>query len=218
MTPDERAELVELWRQRQALMRAEGDMVRRTKALARRAGLALDDPHIIAASEPFLEAAAVLHASKLRAERRLRKLARTDPVWNWASQIRGLAELGVASVLAEAGGDLRTYSTHSKLWKRFGLAVSDDGLAQGRRGGAQALLEGFSPQRRNVIHNVAIALLRAQSPTVGPYRQVYDQRKIHEISQVSSPAHAEARAVRYMTKRVLRDLWLAARVTPPPGL
>jgi hypothetical protein len=218
MTPDERAELVELWRQRQVLSRAEGDMSRRVKALAKRAGLPLNDPYIVLAGEPFLRAGHVLHVSKLSLERRLKTLVKTEPVWQWAVNVRGLAELSVAAVLAECGGDLSTYATHSRLWKRFGLAVSDDGGAQRCRTGPLGTLEGFSPERRHIAHNLALSVLRSQTATQGPYRLLYDSRKAYELQNVSSRAHAEARTLRYLAKRILRDLWRARRDLSSAGL
>ncbi len=211
MTEAERAELVEVWRQRQVLVRAEGDMVRRIKALAKRTGLPVHDPVVMLAAEPFEAARLVLRRSRLALEKRLRLLVRGDPAWLWAKDVPGLAELGVASLIAEAGGDLRTYPTHSKLWRRLGLAVSEDGRAQGRRVGAAGELEGFSPQRRAVSYNVASALLRVQTPINGAYRQLYDQRRVHEETADIGLKHAHNRAQRYVEKRIVRDLWSAAR-------
>jgi hypothetical protein len=211
MNDAERAELVETWRQRQVLTRAEGDMVRRIKALSRRAGLPVADPLIQLAAEPFIAAVDVLHRGRLRQERQLRKLVRKDPVWEWAQAVRGLGELSVASLIAEAGGDLRTYPTHSKLWRRMGLAVSDDGRAQARRLGPAGELEGYSPQRRAVSYNLASAVLRAQTATQGVYRQIYDDRRQYEEARTQSKKHAHNRAQRYMEKRLVRDLWRAAR-------
>lgn len=211
MNDAERVLLVETWRQRQVLTRAEGDMVRRVKALSRRAGLPKDDPVILLAAEPFIAAMDVLHRARLRQERQLRRLARLDPVWEWAQDVRGLGELGVASLIAEAGGDLRAYPTHSKLWRRMGLAVSDDGRAQARRLGPAGELEGYAPQRRAVSYNLASAVLRAQSATNGFYRQIYDERRRYEEARTQSPRHAHNRAQRYMEKRLVRDFWRAAR-------
>lgn len=211
MTPDERAELVELWRQRQVLIRTEGDMTRRIYALARRVGKKPDDPIVAAAAQPFESSRVTLRSSRKSIEVKIRRLVRTDLTWSWAKTVKGLAELGVGSLIAEAGGDLLTYPTHSKLWKRMGLAVSEDGRAQRRKRGAAGELEGFSPHRRAVSYNVAVALFRIQSQVNGPYRNLYDDRRRYEESRVDNRGHAHARAMRYMEKRMLRDLWRSAR-------
>jgi hypothetical protein len=60
----------------------------------------------------------------------MRKLARQFEVWKWAKEVRGLSDLGLAVVLAEAGA-LDRYSGkngYGKLWKRLGLApITKDG-------------------------------------------------------------------------------------------
>ena len=211
MTKDERAELVELWRQRAALVRTEGDMSRRISALAGRIKKSIDDPIVTTAAAPFVSARTSIHSSRKALESRIRALVRRDPIWPWVKALPGLAELGFACILAEAGGDLLAYPTHSKLWKRMGLSVSEDGQAQRRRRGAAGELEGYSPRRRAASHTVASALFRIQSINRGQYRQIYDVRKAYEESRTLSRQHAHARAMRYMEKRVLRDLWRAAR-------
>lgn len=64
-------------------------------------------------------------------ELQMRKTARQFPVWDtWAKDIKGFSDLGLAVVIAEAGG-LERYPDCGKLWKRLGLApVSKDGKTQ----------------------------------------------------------------------------------------
>lgn len=54
-------------------------------------------------------------------ERAMRKTARSFPVWQWAKDVRGVSDLGLAVIIAEAG-PLDNYSNVGKLWKRLGLA------------------------------------------------------------------------------------------------
>jgi hypothetical protein len=81
----------------------------------------------IATSRKMGEPAEVMqHALELQ----MRKLARQFPVWQWAKDINGFSDLGVAIVIAEAGR-LDKYSDEGKLWKRLGLApVSKDGVTK----------------------------------------------------------------------------------------
>src|SRR6266550_1015709 len=60
-------------------------------------------------------------------ELQMRKTARQFPVWQWAKDVRGFSDLGLAVVIAEAGA-LDKYSDVGKLWKRLGLApITKDG-------------------------------------------------------------------------------------------
>jgi hypothetical protein len=90
-------------------------------------------------------------------EKEMRKVARQFPIWtDWALEINGLSDLGMAVIIAEAG-DLAKYSTHSKLWKRLGLAPFEKGgetqsySMWARKGGLTAdewIGAGYSPKRR----------------------------------------------------------------------
>jgi hypothetical protein len=63
--------------------------------------------------------------------------------------------------------------------------------------------------RRSVIWNQAESLFKAQGKDENalPYRVIYDDRKAHELARGLGPKHAHNRAMRHMTKALLRDLW-----------
>jgi hypothetical protein len=174
-----------------------------------------------------------------KAERAARKLARSLPVWEaWAKQVVGFSEGGLAVIVGEAG-NLSNYGTHSKLWKRMGVAVmgAGDGLDDHRQGapgsGATAadwITEGYSKRRRSMLWAYIGNPMIQQMD--GPYRAVYDARKIYEVARAQelglevapsakipakrkhefrSDGHIHLRSHRYMEKRLLRDLWQAWR-------
>lgn len=140
--------------------------------------------------------------------------AKTLPVWqSFGADVRGFGAASLGVILAEAG-DLSNYSTHSKLWKRMGLAVMD-GVRQGglRKGAAKDdwIAHGYNRQRRSRMWNIGDALIKGNRE--GRYRTIYIERKAFEVSRAPemSPMHAHLRAQRYMEKKLLRDLWGAWR-------
>lgn len=148
------------------------------------------------------------------AVKELEQLAMQLPAWrSFGEAIRGFGPVSLAVILGEAG-DLSLYSTHSKLWKRMGLAVMD-GVRQGglAKGASKEdwIVHGYSAQRRSRMWNIGDALIKGNRE--GKYRTAYLERKAYEIARDPEikPIKAHRRAQRYMEKRLLRDLWQAWR-------
>lgn len=164
------------------------------------------------------------HAALLR----MNKLVRQLPVWpSWAKDIHGLGEASLGTIVGEAG-NLSNYATHSKLWKRMGLAVLDGVRQGGLKSNASAekwIAHGYSGQRRSYVFVIGEVMIRG-----GTYRAVYDQCKQREIDKAAargqtvepasartkndpdhfmSVGHVHNRAKRAMEKKLLRDLWRA---------
>jgi hypothetical protein len=204
--------------------------------IERRARLLIADP----ASSPF---EAVITASQAAAEpfakverqclRKMTRRAEILPVWEaFGRDIRGFGAGSLAVIVGEAG-DLDSYATHSRLWKRMGLAVID-GVRQGglrsSAGREQWITHGYSPIRRSRMWNIGDSLIKGNRE--GRYRGVYLARKDYERARATmagltvapaakipakrrdefmSEIHVHLRAQRYMEKRLLRDLWRAWR-------
>lgn len=174
------------------------------------------------AAEPF-------DAMRKGVEKEMRKIARQLPIWQWAEGIRGLGDLGLAVILAEAG-DPGKYSTVSKLWKRLGLApiVKGDKTQAASswrmKGGLNAedwTNAGYNPKRRAEIYScIDEPLFRQQSGNIdletgevkkepGPYRKVYDARRARTTLTHPdwSKAQSHKDAMRIMTKQLIADLW-----------
>ena len=173
--------------------------------------LAADLAVVAAAIEPMQKAR---HEVELEMKRQARKL----PVFAWAKKVKGLGELGLAVVVAEAG-DLAKYPKKGHLWKRLGLAPHE-GKAYSTwrtKGGLSAdewTAAGYSPRRRAEVYAViSEPLFRAQSVAAGPYRGIYDRRR--EATAAAHPdwtkAHSHMDGLRVMTKYLIRDLWVAWR-------
>lgn len=94
-------------------------------------------------------------------ELEMRRSARQFPIWkSFAVNVKGLSDLGLAIIIAEAG-PLDRYSDHSKLWKRLGLApITKDGVTRSgsqwrMKGGLSAddwRAAGYSPARRSQMY------------------------------------------------------------------
>ena len=163
------------------------------------------------------EALAPLLARRAIIEKEMRCAAHALPVYSWAKKVRGLGDLGLAVIVAEAG-DLTRYPHVRMLWKRLGLAPYDGkAFSQWRtKGGLSAdewTAAGYAPRRRAEIHAcVGEPLLKLQG-NAGPYRLVYDQRR--EATAITHPdwskAHSHGDAMRIMTKALIADLWSAWR-------
>ena len=212
------AEIVETWRQRQAMVEARKRLILQAKALCRRmtAGDKAAADAIYAAGapilDPFMEAMAPFGARQAALDKHMVKLAKRLPVADFAAGVKGFGHAGLAKAVGELG-DLTCYEKGvAGIWKRAGLAVID-GQRQRRVTGDAALIHGYAPARRSVFWNIAAAMLKGQGTgeAAGPYRLIYDERKAYERSRVETDGHAHNRALRYMTKRLLRELWRAWR-------
>ncbi|MFC5358181.1 hypothetical protein [Azospirillum himalayense] len=176
-------------------------------------------------------------------EREMRKLSKALPVWkDWALGVRGLGDLGLAVIVAEAG-DIGSYATVSRLWKRLGLAVIN-GERQQRKSDADLAAEhGYNPRRRaEMFAVIGDPLFRGQwrgaktegdvviapAGPIGPYGEVYGREKAKAAPRIEAtkeltaaqrwtPARVDKHARRLMTKALLRDLWRVWRGHPPRG-
>ncbi len=156
-------------------------------------------------------------AHRTQTEKRMEVLAKSLPVWAWASGVRGLGPKGVAIIVGEAG-DLSNYATVEKLWKRLGLAVIN-GERQQRKSGADAAKEhGYSPARRAEIWAVADSFFRHQwrgakddapAHAISIYGEIYARRKAATEGRDWTLGHRDADARRVMTKALVEHLWRA---------
>ena len=235
-TPDDDArfadpliqEITETWRQRQHMASASMRLTLQAKAICRRfchgskteAGklyraVERDEAHPLAdavrlAIAPLMLAREPLDAQRKHYEKHLRKLAARLPIASAADEILGVGPITVAKIVGECG-DLGAYRKGvAGIWKRAGLAVIDGARQQKRLGTQNAERQGYSPARHAVFWNIGASLLKAQGTgeAAGPYRRVYDTRRRYEEANGATPLHAHRRAQRYMTKRLLKHLWV----------
>jgi hypothetical protein len=153
------------------------------------------------------------------------------PVAAWVSEVKGFGLPSLAAIVGEAG-DLSRYENPAKLWKRFSLHVIAGAASKLVKGDAT---QGFVPKRRAEMHVIGENLVRSG----GPYAALYRTRKAYEIEKLAaagigvkpaariavkdrdkfmSDGQVHKRALRYIEKRLLLDLWRAWRRSPvlPP--
>ncbi len=170
--------------------------------------------------EPFLSAMEPLIAAQTSTEKKLAKLAKALPVYDWAKGISGLGEVSLSAIVGECGAPVGEYKSVSAVWKRMGLAVIN-GERQRRVAGDAAIEHGYNPGRRSIMWNIGCCLIKAQvrkDPEneelrigIGEYGALYLERKAYEATKTDRPIIAHARAQRYMEKRLLREMWKAWR-------
>lgn len=159
----------------------------------------------------------------------LRREVRRSPLYGWIQRNKGIGEKQAGRLLAVVGDPYWNTlhdrpRTVSELWAYAGYSVIG-GEAQRRRKGQASNWSDKAKSR---------AFLMAQSCVKslgGHYRGVYDSARLryadrlHEAPCVRcgpagkpaqpgtplSPGHQHARALRIVSKEILRDLWIEAR-------
>jgi hypothetical protein len=159
---------------------------------------------------PLSEARKGLITHRNKIDRHLTKLVTQLEIWPWAEAIKGVGALSITQIVGEAG-DLSRYGNPAKVWKTFGLHVIDGGAARPKAG----VQMNYSPRRRAVMHVVGECLIKQNGD--GVYKTLYDERKDYEILKAPElkPFMHHKRAMRYMEKRFLRDLWRQWNKNPP---
>lgn len=172
--------------------------------------------------------------ARMVTEKERLRLVRMLPISAWLDTVKGAAPSGLADIIGEAG-DVGSYATHSKLWKRLGFAPYD-GFAGStwkretwrprKLTSEEWIANPFSGERYGIMRSLADSMFRANwqgadnknndtgaSRPNGHYGELYARRRAHtKITHEDwSDGHAHADALRYMFKKYLRDLWKAWR-------
>jgi hypothetical protein len=179
---------------------------------------------IMAMRPRYYEARAGLEALRKSCQAELIAATRQLPVAPWVDTVQGFGLPSLAAVVGEAG-DLGGYANPAKLWKRFSLHVIAGKAARRVRGDDS---QQFIGRRRAEAHIIGDNLVRKG----GPYADLYRTRKAYETArlkaagirvlpaaripvakreQIMSAGQVHKRALRYIEKRLLLDLWRAWR-------
>jgi hypothetical protein len=154
-------------------------------------------------------------------ERAMVKLVKTLPIWEeFGLPLPGLGPGMLGQILFTANYSLSDYRNPASLWSRFGVGLFEDPktgkwLPQRKyRDKDLALKANFSPRRRSVIWNAGQCLIKNNKD--GYYKNLYDEYKLrkreeHECIDPEDDekgcCQCDARAQRYMVKRLLLNLW-----------
>ena len=167
-------------RHREALLPAAPDAAGGEGQMAREA----HDAAALAACLPIIvntiQSRAGWDALRTDAERRMREIARTLPVYERCAAVPGFGDLGLACIVAEAGNDLTAYPHYYHLWKRLGLAPFKGKAMSTFRGNELTKAEwsslGYSPMRRGrMAGDVGAALFFTKARNA--YGAVYAERR-----------------------------------------
>lgn len=179
-----------------------------------------------------------LVATEHDAETNLKRELRGHPLGAWVKGARGVGEKQAARLLAAIGdpyirppmensdGDLEPARprTVSELWAYCGYHVMPDGSAAARRRGEHA---NWSATAKMRVYLIAVSIVKAG----GPYREVYDRARVKYDGAVHdreckrcgpsgkpaqpgselSAGHQHNRALRLVSKEILKDLWIEAK-------
>jgi hypothetical protein len=184
-----------------ALTKAVRETARIRKALAK--GLPLGIEGVEEADEAALrmldagvaQAAGPFDTFETGHRKQMERLAATLPGADFVRSVRGFGMYGFAMLVGEAG-DIGSYATHQRLWKRMGLAVVEGERQQRKSNPALAAAHGYNPKRRAISWAVAESLFRGQSTDPpGPYRVIYDDAKAAYLKRgETDPAWTKGRA------------------------
>ncbi len=152
---------------------------------------------------------------RAQVEKQMIRLARTLPVHEWQTNVAGFGDLGLAIIVGEAG-DIGSYATKERVWKRLGLAVIEGERQQRKSNAEQAAAHGYNPRRRAEIWTISDSMFKHQwrgakeenpAHAVGPYGNVYAKRKTHTETREWTDGHRDNDARRVMLKALVEDVW-----------
>ena len=145
-------------------------------------------------------------------EKQMRREVRKLPVCSWAQGVRGLGELALAVIVAEAG-DIGRYPNPGKLKRRLGLApYKGHAPSTWRRETwrersltADEWTElGYDATRLGELYGVVMEpMVKSQ----GAYKALYDAEKARFAPKAQKPMHAHRHALRVMTQELVINLW-----------
>jgi len=164
---------------------------------------------------------AKLEEKRKQIEKVMSYMVESFPVYDWWVSIKGAGAYGLAAIIGEAG-NLNNYDNPAKLWKRFGDAVMD-GTAQGKLPKNTAaevwIAHGYNKRRHSIAWRIVDSMWKCGGAD-NPYKVkavAYKEKQLETLKQKwladgkkekdYGPGHAHNRAVRYMRKMLIRDLW-----------
>lgn len=190
-------------------------------------GLTLDNPMV----KKLATSVEALAQAEKDATANLQRAMRAHPLGPWVKSQAGVGEKQAARLLATIGdpfwNDLHDRPrTVSELWAFAGYAVHD-GHAQARRRGERS---NWSADAKMRTYLISVSCVK-QSAEKSKYRRVYDEGRTkyadavhpHDCKRCGpagkpalagsplSAGHQHNRAIRLISKELLKDLWIASR-------
>lgn len=156
------------------------------------------------------------HLLTLQIQREVRK----TPFRTWIKESKGVGEKQAARLLAALGdpyinestGEVRTIS---QLWAYAGYAVDNGTARRPRKGMSQAdLFKMGNPKVKMRSYLISVSCMKSPG---GRYRGVYEMERAYQENAVTpdgkplTAGHQHNRALRKVSKEILRDLWIASK-------
>jgi len=175
-------------------------------AISKKAGLIrsgkLEAPPDVAALVDTLKSSVAPIEARIKVfEKQICAIVRKLPAWGYISEIGGIAEISVGSLIG-AAGDLSRFRSPEGLFRVLGLSAPTDTPA-----------DWYRPQGRCVAWCLGDGMIKAKSR----YKALYDERKASTEVRIEtkgkfegkpwSKNHRHRDAHRIMTKRMLAELW-----------
>ncbi len=141
-------------------------------------------------------------------EKRMTKLVADLPIGAHVKATHGLGALSIATMIGHTG-PLSNYDRVSKVWRRLGLAVSDDGSER-----ASLIVPGIADMRprRAAAYVIGAGLIKAGNER---FRAIYDREKAKALGKEWTKARAHNHAMRVGTKDAVKQLWRAWHAATP---
>lgn len=183
----------------------------------------------------FHQALVQLTAFRSDALKKLIQCSLQLPGREFVESIEGVGVASLGAIVGDAG-NLSNYPTPAHLWSRLGLGrrnVDGEWLNQRKvRDPKLAIKMAYSPTRRARVHVIGDCIVRNGGSS---YARLYNERKEYETERVEnaggevvsatkmtaayikkhpfsmSKMQVHKRAMRYIEKRFVRDLWRAWR-------
>jgi len=156
---------------------------------------------------PFIEDIERWDARIAVIEKRILPLMKDIPIGDYIAQTKGLGAMSMATMISHTGA-FDQYDTIAKLWKRLGLAVSEDGSSRG-----SLIIPGIADYRprRASAYVVGSGLMKAGNPE---FRAVYDREKLKALGKGWTKARSHNHAMRVGTKWAIKAMWKAWEPRP----
>lgn len=164
---------------------------------------------------PIHETIAGLLEVEGQAIRRLQAAMKRHPLGAFVQETPGLGAKTVGRFLG-AVGPLEARTTPAQLWAYCGLHVVD-GAAPRRRRGEVSNWSTRAKTRAYLMAWASVKQAGGETRRRSPYRDTYERALAHDAElQAGRPVpltdgHMRARAMRKVSKAILRDLWAEAR-------
>lgn len=134
-------------------------------------------------------------------EKRLADLISGTPIADYIKTTKGLGALSMATLIGHTG-PFSQYATVSKLWRRLGLCVSEDGSSRGA-----LIVPGVADirPRRAAAYVIGCGMIKAGN---ADFRACYDKHKARAMDEKGwAKARAHNHGMRVATKYLIKKMW-----------